>query len=265
MINLKFFKTQLKNSIWITIGLALVPITISMVVMLFNYYFWQKTIQGPHGSVTYSGALSGLGLTTIFGPVGEVIGVACGVSLAIKLINSEISKGYMSYWLSLPMSRIAVLAAKVLTILLSTLIISLSNLLVELIIAFAKYPDFGGSEVWILIKLNFGLMLTFFFIASLAVFFSVLFDKTSVAITLSIVVLVIFIVIFILSSFVSKLDGLNFLEYFKYITFFSLFDFNQLIVNDNLAFIWKFILLFVFGSSLFLGSGFIFKNKNLLN
>lgn len=267
MLNFKFLKTQMKNSIWITLIFTFIFVFVSIFSMSFTKYFWNTEIVTEHSIVGYQGGLDFLQMITFFGPFGEILAVIFAISLVMKLINVEVNKGYMSSWLSLPMSRTSVFTTKICTFFISSFIIVLSNLLIEFLIvafkvAFKQYPDFTGYEVAVLIKLNFGLLLAFLFIVSVTVLFSVLFDKLSYAITLSAVVPVFFIVLFLLGN-LAYVFNLSFLRYFKYFTFFSLFQYKQLINNYNLHFIWKFLLLLFFAGSMFFASFFLFKRKNL--
>lgn len=262
MINHKFLKIQIKSSIWIALGIAIIPISISILSMSFTPYFFDTTINISHGTISYSGAISLL-KTTLFGTVGEIIGLAFGVALAIKLINIEISKGYMASWLNLPMTRTNFFATKVLSILIASIIVVFPNFLVELIIVTIKhYPDFNLTATGIIFKANFGLLLIFLLISAITVTFSIIFNQTSHALTLSIVVPLVFILLFLFST-ISDTLNLQFLKYLKYLTFFTFYDFKQLMQSNDNNFIWKFFLLFILSSGLFFFAGYWFNKKNL--
>lgn len=262
MINFKFFKIQMKNTIWITAIFAIIFALISILGMSFTKYFWSTTIY-DHGVVEYNGALELLHMVTLFGPLGEALAVVFAISLTMKLISIEINRNYISSWLSLPMSRRSVFLTKLFTIFISSLIIILFNLIVQfLIVAIKQYSDFAGAEATVLIKLNLGLLLSFLFIGSVIVLFAVLFNKVSYVLTLSALIPTFFIVLFLLGDLANTFNVKG-LHYLKYLTFFSFFEYNQLIKNANLQFIWKFGLLIILTSSFFYGSFYLFKRKNL--
>ncbi|MCL6428673.1 hypothetical protein LT335_00220 [Spiroplasma sp. JKS002669] len=262
MINFKFLKIQIKNTIWITVIFAIIFALISILSMSFTKYFWDTTFY-HNGETSYEGAIDLLHMISFFGPLGEGLAVVFAIALTMKLISTEINRNYISSWLSLPMSRKTIFLTKLFTIFISSFIIVLFNLIIQLLIAVIKpYSDFAGAEVAILIKLNFGLLLSFLFISSMIVLFAVFFNKISHVLTVSALVPAFFIVLFLLGDFANTFD-VKFLHYLKYLTFFSLFDNNQLIKNANLQFIWKFILLIFLTGTLFYGSFYLFKRKNL--
>lgn len=263
MVNFRFLKTQIKSSIWVAVGFGVVPILMSLFMFLTPYFYSTEIITSQTTYTFYTGAIDLLGATNLFGVTGTILATGFAVTLAVKLVNAEISKGYMSSWLSLPMSRSNVFLAKLYTVFIAALIAVLPNLLMEfLFVAIQGYSDFGGAEAWILIKANLGLLLMFFFLSAIAVTFSLLFNKTAYVIVVSVGIPAIFIVFSLLSQS-WMLFNVPFLKNLKYITFLSLFDFNQLRDNSNLNFIWKYFLLFGVGSALYVGSTYIFKYKNL--
>lgn len=265
MINFKFFKIQMKNTIWITVIFAIIFALISILAMSFTKYFWDETIHVPDngGVIEYDGALALLHMVTFFGPLGEALAVIFAIALTMKLISVEINRNYISSWLSLPMSRRSIFLTKIFTIFISSSIIVLFNLIIQLlVVAIKQYSDFAGAEAAVLIKLNLGLLLSFLFIGSVIVLFAVLFNKVSHVLTLSALVPAFFIILFLLGDLANTLNVKG-LHYLKYITFFSFFDYRQLIKNANLQFIWKFILLIFLSGSCFYGSFYLFKRKNL--
>lgn len=263
MINRQFLKTQIRSSLWISIGILIVLAFLAVGTMSLSPYFWDKTIEEPGVTQSFAGAISLLGEVNYFGLVGEFLAVAFAVTLAIKLISVEISKGYMSSWLTLPITRTSYFLTKIIAIFIAILMVIVPNYLIQLIVGGIREKDFGGLEVWVLTKLNLGLFLAFFFVTSMTVFFATFFNRTSYAVTLGIIVPAIFIILFFLSSNIAEIFNLNFLSFLKYLTFFSLFDFKQLIDANNFQFIWKFIIFFILSFGIYIGTTYLFKRKNL--
>lgn len=233
MINFAFFKSQLKNITWITLG-------ISLIFAIITVYLFQGV-----GIIQYA------------------LGIMLIVPLVTKLFIIENNRGYLSSLLSLPMSRTSIFLTKFLVIFIAIFSVSFINLIDAIIMTFISFDlTITWLQVWALIKINLGLLLTFLLIMTIAIACSLAFDKSSIAITLSILIPAFFTITFWLSESSDRFD-IKWWKYFKYVTIFTLFDNNKLFIVENLEYIWKYAIAIIISGAISIGTLYYFNKKNL--
>lgn len=287
MINWKYFKVQLKSSYLI----ILVFMGIFLLLNLMTFVFFADKAFVGYDLDTQSGfrssSQSKMGAWSVapivmFGLVGWLTISVFAITLVIKTMHSEINNGNISSWLTLPMSRTTILLTKYLFFIVSVLMIVSFNFIIELIITKATYTDFSGKNALALFELNLGQLLLFFLVISIAAFFAIVLDKTSVYL---LVVTAVFLWFFIFSTmnYLNFMMDTNKYAFAKYLTIYSLTDLTTKFsgttnlgngvshVSDNVTSInsdnantaWKFILLALFTCGFSSGTWYFFKNKNL--
>ena len=294
MINWKYLKIQLKSSYLIILIFMMFFLLLNLITFVFfaekafaSYNLHHDYVYpGGHGSSSSSrnGAWS-VAPIVMFGLVGWLTISVFAITLVIKTMKSEINNGNISSWLTLPMSRTTILLTKYLFFIFSVLMIVSFNFILELIITKATYTDFSGKNALALFELNLGQLFLFLLMISIASFFALIIEKTSVYL---LVMAVIFLWFFIFSamSYMNFMMDTNKYAFAKYLTIYSLtdlttksselpsinlgegwsrvYDDHVTVINSNDANIaWKFILLILFTSGFSSGTWYFFKNKNL--
>lgn len=287
MINWKYFKVQLKSSYLIILVFMGIFLLLSLMTFVFFVdktfidYDLQKDSGSYHSIAAKTGAWT-VAPIVMFGLVGWFTISVFAITLVIKTMQSEINNGNISSWLTLPMSRTTILLTKYLFFIVSVLMIVSFNFIIELIITKTTYTDFSGKNALALFELNLGQLFLFFLVISIAAFFAIVLDKTSVYL---LVVTAIFLWFFIFSAmnYLNFMMDTNKYAFAKYLTVYSLTDLTTKFsgttdlgngvshVSDNVTSInsnnantaWKFILLVLFTCGFSSGTWYFFKNKNL--
>lgn len=295
MINKKFFLYELKR-LWILI------LVISCLLLLFTYLMtflsggsirpltiitkgsnsWSSTSYGGLAQILQFGFYKGVGLFFF------VIYVLISIT-TVFVVDRE--KGYISSWLTTPMSRTTIFVTKILVTIGGFLILCFWLVISQLLVFGITMKDFKESIDRILLSdLSFFMVCFLLFAVILIIAISV--DKMSIYLLITIALCFWFYIAALLGDIAYSESAKNSptllkLKFFRYLSLFSLIrdalavenspffysfssevveriekfsDFKKIKLSD---FVWQIPLSFILGNSLLVGAEFIFKNKNI--
>ncbi|ATZ18471.1 ABC transporter permease protein [Williamsoniiplasma somnilux] len=175
-----------------------------------------------------------------------------------KLITGEVEKGHMAYLLSSPLSRTQIIISKMNFFILSV-IAHVFVLYITGVIAFSIYETDITMLNWTLICLNFlGLLIS---LSAIAFFVSTYFNKSSLSLSITGGLTLLFIVFNFLGGTGAQL--FTSFEWIKYLSLISLMDVPNINASDVLTWLPQSLALFGLSVCLYIGSIYVFKNKDL--
>lgn len=178
------------------------------------------------------------------------------VSIVInhRLVSSFVDSGSMAYLLSTPNSRTKIITTQLIFSLLSITMLFVVYTALALLLCEAMFPN--QMQVGNFLLLNLYALVLYFAIGGIGFFFSTLFSDKSTSLSFGIGLPVAFLIFQMLSNADEKLEG------FKYVSMFTLFDFEKIGIDNSYVLISMGILILI--SSVFYGlSIVIFNQKNL--
>lgn len=225
MVNFKFVKSQLKNIIVLLIVFFVILFILFVPALTQNYLTTTIIFTKDGSSESSSQVLGAIPILSnvYFGPPGFIFMFIISLVLSHFLVSKEVDKGYFASWLTTPMSRKTILNSKLLILLTSIFSIYFLILIVQLISFPLRFQDFEVKDIGNIILANFVFIVLALLWASINWICITGFNKTSIALALSISISVLFIVFQALTLFAS-IPSLEYLKYFKYFTITSLFN-----------------------------------------
>jgi ABC-2 type transport system permease protein len=178
------------------------------------------------------------------------------VSIVInhRLVSSFVDSGSMAYLLSSPNSRTKIISTQIIFSLLSITMLFVVYSALALLISEAMFPNQMNISNFLL--LNLYALILYFALGGIGFFFSTLFSDKSTSLSFGIGIPVAFLIFQMLSNANEKLEG------FKYLTMYTLFDFEKIGIDNSYVFFSMVILIMI--SGVFYGvSIVIFNQKNL--
>lgn len=188
---------------------------------------------------------------TFFGMMGIIIIILYAITVANKLVASEVDKGTMSYTLNTPVTRKQVIFTKLLFYIASLMLMAtLTGAIGTIVNAIGGY-GYAMDTFWLLI---FGYFLLGFALGGICFFASCWFNKSSN----SLMVGAGFSIAFFLFDTLSAFDTFSFLQY---LSLNSLFDTSAIIAGSGFA--WGLVGLFAIGTVLYIIGLVKFLKKDL--
>lgn len=264
MINLALYRREIKISwkmllIFSLISTLYVVIIITMYDsamqdMLDNFVRLMPGLMEAVGTQAGTKGLLGYMSSYLYGFVLIVFPMVFSMLTANRLIARYVEDGSMAALVAAPVRRSKIALTQLVTLLTGITMLVVYITVLEWIVAEVSFP--GELNRSALFGLNAGLLALHLFIGAIAFLFSCLFSdtKNSIAFGAGIPALM-----FILKM-LANTGGAA--ENFKYVTFFSLYSPDKLILQ-NPAYWWGVLTLLVGAFILFILSVVIFKNKNL--
>ncbi len=188
---------------------------------------------------------------TFFGMMGIIIIILYAISVANRLIASDIDKGTMSYTLNTPVTRLQVVFTKFIFYITSLMVMTaLTGTVGTIVNAIGGY-EYAMDTFWLLIL---GYFLLSFALGGICFFASCWFNKSSN----SLMVGAGFSIAFFIFDTLSAFDTFSFLQY---LSLNSLFDASAIIAGSG--FVWGFIALLLIGIVLYTIGIIKFLKKDL--
>ncbi|MDQ0567556.1 hypothetical protein [Mycoplasma yeatsii] len=174
----------------------------------------------------------------------SIVAISIFFVVVPNVLNTRpIDRGYLTYTLSTKLSRLKIILNKMTYFIFCITSYVFINFLIVFIFILIKKPTYINSASWTLQCLGYWLFLSS--VGSICFMFSSIFNKSSLTLLFSSILIVLFYTLYITSSVVLKTDAenLKLLKNLKYLTLFSLFDYTKIESKDVSKFIYNFIVL----------------------
>ncbi len=171
-----------------------------------------------------------------------------------RLVASHVDSGSMAYLLASPNSRTKIIITQIIFSLFSIAMLFIVYTGLALLTSQAMFPD--EMQVGNFLLLNLYAFILYAGLGGIGFFFSTLFSDKSISLSFGIGIPVAFLIFQMLSNADEKLEG------FKYLTMFTLFDFEKVGIDNG--YVWLFMGILLFIAAVFYScSIYIFNKKNL--
>lgn len=264
MINAALYRRELKKS-WKTLLIFSLISTLYVVIIISmydsamqdvfdNFVRLMPGLMEAVGMRAGTKGLLGYMSSYLYGFILIVFPMVYSMMTANRLIARYVEQGSMASLVAAPVKRSKIALTQLLTLLSGIVFLVLYITLLELVVAESSFP--GELDRGALFTMNGGLLALHLFIGALAFFFSCLFSDTKYSLACGTgIPAVMFIV-----KMLSNTGGVA--KNFKYATFFSLYNPDDLILHSASA-IWGVLALVVGSVILFIAAVGIFSKKDL--
>lgn len=264
MINSALYKQGIKSNLKLfLIFIAILTMYITIIVSMFNPEYGKAleefsksmpeimAIVGMNGDST---TLNGFLITYLYGFLFLIFPMVFSIILSNRLVASYVDKGSMVYLLASPNNRKKIVLTQVKVI--GTFIFMLISYctIISIIVSQLMFP--GELKIIDFLGLNFGLLIFHIALSGICFISSCIFDESKNSLLVGAGIPLIFFLIQMLVNVGEKL------EFFKYITIFSLFDPTGL-NNKNSSSYLMIGILFIIGIIIYSASISIFKRRDL--
>lgn len=263
-MNLALYKKELKGSFkLLLVFAAILTMYISMIINMYDpklyealnqFQKWMPQIMSALGMSGTNDTLGGFMSSYLYGMILLVFPMVYSIIRANGLIAKHVDKGSMASLLSAPVTRTRIVCTQLWVLVSGIFLLILYCTILEYTVAEIMFP--GELPLTSLLPLNAGLLCLQLFIGGLCFFCSCVFNETKYSIAAGAGITVLMFLVHMLANMGGKLENL------KYLTFFTLFNPDNLLAGEPEAIVASFVL-FIFAILLFYFAVFIFKKKDL--
>ncbi|HHT97082.1 MAG TPA: ABC transporter permease subunit [Clostridiales bacterium] len=264
MINMELYKHTFKE-IWKMLLIFATILTMYFIIII--YMFDPKLgavldeftkalpeVMAMFGMVVSSTTLLGFLSTYLYGFLMLVFPMIFTIIVANRLIARHVDRGSMTYLLAAPVNRKTVAFTQMKVLATGIFLLVLYTMLIGIIASELSFP--AELEIGKFVLLNIGVLSLHFFIGGISFLSSCIFNDTKKSVAFGAGIPALAYIIQMLANAGEKAENL------KYITFFTLFNANELIAGKTTA-IYQIVILFLAAIVLFVLGIIVFDRKDL--
>lgn len=263
-MNLALYKKEWKSSIkLLLIFAAILTMYISIVIGMYDPELYEalKRLEATMPEIMAAMGMSGVNDTLgafmcsyLYGMILLVFPMVYSIIRANALVARYVDKGSMACLLSAPVNRTQIIGTQQSVLISNIFLLLLYCTMVEYTVAELFFS--GELLLWELLPLNAGLLCLHLFIGSLCFLCSCIFNETKYSVFTGAGITVLMFLLQMLANMGGRLENI------KYLTFFTLFNPDELLAQKPEAMVGSFVLL-VFSFMFFYFAVVVFRKRDL--